>query len=678
MRFYYLAIVVLLLILSANAQDNLKQGFLCLQEKQFEEARFYFEHVLKQIPDHLDAGLGLAQAYIGMTRFDYAETTLLQMLEYHPTNPRIHLGLGQVYLAQQKFDESIVELEEARRQLQDSSKLDVLLAVAHLGKGVLTYQKKQKRQAISEFRESIRLDSTNVKSYQNLALALIDIKKEEEAWTVVENGLRQDPINRELLLVESQLLLKRKEFGHLVETLNALYVTNPDDADIGLKLAYFLRFQNRGEEAVEIYQELYRKFPTQKRIIDEWANYLVARKEYDNARALYTRLLEKYQDKAKIHDAIADIYLKENNYQEARKEFKKILTASPGDIPTLKKIAQTFETEDNPLAACAQYELALKCAHSKLDSADLYREIGRVYEDADSLKAISAYEQMIQVIPELDYPNIRLGLLHQQAGSNTMAMRYFQRAVELSSTDPIPYYRLAKHTLSLGDTVRAKELTVAAVRKGLQQRSKARSQILGQLKDTNGQMSISEFESIGAISQTVEFSLPTLHGALKLLLRLIPDWQRGQVLQDLWDEFRYDTVIPEYLGKVLEAEGFLDDALSVYKKLLKNNVRSKTAHAGLARIYEKKSQLYDAILEYKRTIDIDDQDSTAYEALIRLNDQTGNTEDLIKDWQLKGKVNPRNVTLLRYLSDLLEKQGNVEEAKKLMKRIDELISQENM
>jgi tetratricopeptide (TPR) repeat protein len=101
----------------------------------------------------------------------------------------------------------------------------------------------------------------------------------------------------------------------------------------------------------------------------------------------------------------------------------------------------------------------------------------------------------------------------------------------------------------------------------------------------------------------------------------------------------------------------LADAEFTYKNILKNNVRSKAAHSGLARIFEKQQKIDESVLEYKRVIDIDEGDSTAYKALVRLYEQTDNIGKLEEEWRFKASINTQNGVLQHYLQSIQNRDG---------------------
>ncbi|MBN1999140.1 tetratricopeptide repeat protein [candidate division KSB1 bacterium] len=654
------------------AQDDLTLGFLALQNRQYKDAQNHFEKVLQTNPGYLDAGLGLAQAFIGQNDFENAEKILQDFENTWPDNPRIKLGLGQVLLARGSYAKAVEKFEYARQRLKKNKTIDASLALAYYNLGVIAYQNGNRQNAAANFYKSIDLNPANIYAFRNLAVTLSDLGRSDEAEKIVQRGLALDENNRALLLIAAKLALADKKFGQVVDALTSVWESDPSDIEIGLKLAYFLRYQNKGDKAEEIYRTLSKYYPGDIRITNEWVSHLKSRKDYQGARELYTTFMQKNGPDAEVYHKLAEIHISQDSLAAARRDYQKALELFPCHIATLQKSAESWEKQGNWSQARNEYLRALQCCTGSSDSLDLLPALAVVYEKIDTAGAISAYRTILKLSPDVDSPHVRLGEIYLARHDTVSAEKAFQRAAFLFSPDPLPYMRLAEFHLDRKDSSRAREFCRSAIRRGLQQRNDARSKIIGELETADGQMTTDNFKSINSISQATEASLPVLRDALELALRLTPDWQREEVLREFWEDYQHDTVLPEYLGRILETEKSWDEAESVYRVLLQNNVRSAEAHRGLARIFEKQGDVNQALMEYKRVIEIDNHDSTSYRALFGLYESGGKLDELYEDWQLKYRVDNRNVTFLEYFAELLDKLNKNDQAVKVRERIDRI------
>jgi tetratricopeptide (TPR) repeat protein len=88
-------------------------GYLLWKQMQYQEAAQEFQAELDNTPDHAQAMLYLADAYIETNRLKDAEPFLEKLVKSYPAMPRAHLDLGIVYAAADRKEDALREFKAA-------------------------------------------------------------------------------------------------------------------------------------------------------------------------------------------------------------------------------------------------------------------------------------------------------------------------------------------------------------------------------------------------------------------------------------------------------------------------------------------------------------------------------------------------------------------------------------
>jgi len=314
------------------------------------------------------------------------------------------------------------------------------------------------------------------------------------------------------------------------------------------------------------------------------------------------------------------------------------------------KMAEIYEEEKDVSSAINVYK---KAEGLFPKSIILYKELGRLYELQNAYsEAEEVYEKMVDLDSQEPYPWVRLGILFEKRGDFDSATESFRQATELGSVDPFPYYRL-------GTIYRGKEEGLGyiklAVEKALKRIEEIKGSLFGRIQSYGGQMGISELVQLEKEGKKLDEPKEILQKSLEELQSL-----RGENLQELesdlktfLDEHPKSEELLEEVGALYEKQGRWNEAVAIWERFLKLDVKSVKAHLGLARAYEELGRQQEAILAYKRVIELDTACREAYTALIRLYKEKSKLDLLKEEWKQKARIRS-NPVLLEYLSQLEE------------------------
>ena len=135
--------------------------------------------------------------------------------------------------------------------------------------GVVYLQQGRLSDAEEEIRRAIASDSGVVRYHQNLAVALTEQKRFEEALGALESALDVDPTNREATFATAGLMLLLARPIEAEDILRGLIAKDPGDAAALANLASALGMQNKAVEAVELCQQALEHHPREANL---WIN----------------------------------------------------------------------------------------------------------------------------------------------------------------------------------------------------------------------------------------------------------------------------------------------------------------------------------------------------------------------------------------------------------------------
>ena len=668
---YFLIVSCIFLYCNAvlSQQQILTHAVAEYQLGNSEKATQLLQQTITAYPDFVDAKLVLGQIYLETNQFQKAKTVLLNAIEISKDNAEVNYALGVAYYNLQDFSNSIIEFKKVLKLNPTREQATELLSLSYLNQGVILYQDNMKQESVEKFRLAIRNDDQNIQAYKNLAVLLYELEKKEEVINVIQKALKIEPNEKVLLKILIQIYVDKNELEKALEPAEDYYKYYPQDIDGALQLAYLYRFNNQGDKAFDIYEKALQQTPNEQRIYDDYAELYKLRGQYDDAVNVYTKALNHLANRTLIYENIAEIYITAERYDDARTSYRNAFKTTENSSHIYKKIADTYISEKNKSKSI---EVLKEGLQNSPGNWELSRELGKALEDSSSSLAIKNYTVMSKLRSEDPYSYIRLGVIFHQIDSAKPALENCQKAISLGTEEPLPYHILAEIQHEEQDTISAQENEVIAITKSLNLISNLKSGYLKELQNSMGKFDYSKMDKMKTDSETMDFTQNLLMQGLENLSKLSkPEYLEKNITQ--WrKDYPKNPLLLEYLGKTYERADEIDQALIIYKKLIKLDPQVKEGHLGMARIMIEKERLHDAILAYKRALTIDSEDKSIYENLIYLSRTTDTLDNLIGNWSLLEKRDPENTVLLANYAKILRLKNKNNELKRIEEKLQEI------
>ncbi len=145
--------------------DALAETYLNLGD--FNKALEAYQHQLKVNPYDDLANNGLGQVYTLQHKYDEALKAFQAQIEINPLDKGAHIAIGQIYIVREDYKAAVPELERAVSITPQAPVAHYLLGNAYLNTG-------QTDKAISAFEDSLKLDTNNPSTWNDIAYALAD------------------------------------------------------------------------------------------------------------------------------------------------------------------------------------------------------------------------------------------------------------------------------------------------------------------------------------------------------------------------------------------------------------------------------------------------------------------------------------------------------------------------
>ena len=362
-----------------------------------EDKKFYFEDpaITQTAMQFSRQGL---EAY-KQQKFADAEKLFNQSLELDPSNPETLYYLSVALIQQGKFDQS----EKSLNRTAEIVKAFMSLPTQPGQEGTNPYQQidagvqqllknlpgiraetalknKDYDAAVAAFKEGLKVNPDNPEYYANIAIALTNAKKFDEAIPYIDKAIQLKPDEKEYTDLK-QKIAARQENSRL-EQAQAIM-------DEGNKLLE----NNDAAAAVKKFEEALTMVPEDKQS-PLWRQLAKAREKLDQSDAAveaYKKALElaPAESVGSYRNAYAQYYLDKKEYEKAIDVLANPKTAGSDSVEDILMSLANSSKDNNPALAEAALERIIK---GDPKNAEAYFEIGRMYYADGKEKDVRAKE----------------------------------------------------------------------------------------------------------------------------------------------------------------------------------------------------------------------------------------------------------------------------------------------
>jgi len=232
--------------------------------------------------------------------------------------------------------------------------------VAHHGLGTALYQQRRYKDAISHYKQTLKINPDHANAPGNMGLTLLQLAQYDEAARRFREALRHHGELHECHLGLGIVLQKKGRLDQAVQHFKESLRIKPDYARSRKQLADGLFSQNKFEQAILHYQQLLQMSPHDENMHNDIGVAFVRLGRLDDALPYFTKALQIKRDFADAHNNLAYVLVRQNKVNEAIKHFTEALQLKPDWIGPMNNLAWLLAT--NKQARFRNSEKAIRLA----------------------------------------------------------------------------------------------------------------------------------------------------------------------------------------------------------------------------------------------------------------------------------------------------------------------------
>ena len=268
-----------------------------------------------------------------------------------------------------------------------------------------------------DFEASLKFAPNRLSTLINLSIALIKLKKFENAEKLINEGLMHHPKNNELLM-------------GLVEIYEKLINHKPDYAEAYANLGNAFRELNMHEKALATYNTSIILNPNLAEVYLNCGNIMLDLKKYPEALENYDKAIEIKADFANAYSNRGIALRELNRLHDALISLNRAIKFKPDYTEAYFNRGIALNELKNLPEALASYDQAIEI---NPDYAQAYCNRGNVMQDLKRLDdALASFDKAIEISPDLAQAYSNRGNVLQDLNRLDDALASYSRAIEIS------------------------------------------------------------------------------------------------------------------------------------------------------------------------------------------------------------------------------------------------------
>ncbi len=325
------AVPVLEKAIKENPDDKrlrLSYARTLVEQNRLADAKVQFAELVKQYPDDDELRYSLALVCLEGKAWDEAAGLLQELVEHGSHVDSAHLNLGRIAEERNDINGALTQyslVTPGNDYLPAQLRMaDILVANGRAAEA-------SKRLATERTAEP----DYAVQLYLIEAEALTNSDKNDQAWQVLQKGLKAYPDDANLLYTRAMLAEKRGDLGQLEKDLRTIIAREPDNAMALNALGYTLSDRTtRYAEAKALIEKAHQINPDDPAVLDSlgWVNYRLG--NLPEAERLLRQAFAAFPDH-EVAAHLGEVLWAAGKQREARQVWIKALNDQP-DSPILR------------------------------------------------------------------------------------------------------------------------------------------------------------------------------------------------------------------------------------------------------------------------------------------------------------------------------------------------------
>jgi len=406
------------------------KGELLISKKQFTEALQLFEELSKQEPRSARVHYFKGIAHIGRNETGQAKTAMLRAIDLNPRYIKAKIVLADLYMREKAFDLARKEGEEVLKIRPDNYHAKMIVGNALMYQG-------HSRDAVSVFRDLIRLDPQNPAGYFRLGLVQRLTKQYDRALVNLEKARALNPRLMDVFTNIVFLYSARKDFAAALEQCDRQARIVKDSPAL-LAMVYNLKgevnlAQKKIKSAETCFQNALKQNPDFLRPYYALARIYLKNRQEDKAIAQYQALLTKNPDQVVPHMLLGTIFDMQKRFDLSEEHYRKALEINPEFAPAANNLSYLLTNQDRELDKALS--LAQMSREKLPDDPGVMDTLGWIlYKKGLYDSAINEFTDSLSKIPGNPTIHYHLGMAYYKKRNLEQARKQMEKALSLADS----------------------------------------------------------------------------------------------------------------------------------------------------------------------------------------------------------------------------------------------------
>lgn len=299
----------------------LKIGLLQSQNRLTEAEQEYLR-LVDENPANNEVKYGLVKFYSDSGQLDKGEEVLRGLVAASPDDTQARLQLARFLAGKNELDEAEQFLRAEIQANPDEHQFSYMLAQMYL--------QQDRQEAAEELLQKIDAAAGNtdagLQARNLLARVRLSQDRKQDAETIIDTVLADEPANAEALMMKSALELERGDTDSAISNLRTVLRNAPDSEQALTMMARAQIVAGSPELAKESYQKLVAQHPRNAAARRELARLMVRDRQWDDVRNLLVRGVQLHPDDVQMTRMLVDTLIRVEDWDTAQVEAERILS----------------------------------------------------------------------------------------------------------------------------------------------------------------------------------------------------------------------------------------------------------------------------------------------------------------------------------------------------------------
>jgi len=574
------------------------------------------------------------------------------------------LIIGNILALQEKYDEALKYLNDYLKKNSKDSQAKKIIASVYAKLSFLELQNKKFERALDLIRTALKYDQYEKNYYALLAQIHYEYKKPEEAAKDLHlfhlANLKDDDFLRSKIMTQ----FVANDFKSAISELEELYKKNPNDKSIIFNLAFAYRYNNKIQEASNLYKETIRRFPDEKTFYEEYFQFCdLLNLSDEKIEALLIMKRHFPEDSIRIKFEIAKTYDKKKDFESSRKIYLQIIDNKESASKAFINFADTYLEEKDTVQAI---DILIDAKLKLNNNLEIREKLLSLYSNQKKYQsAIDLSEEILSLNENNKFALLSLANAYYNLSNFEKAEIYFLKAAKIDKSDPFSRFYLSEiyfqkdKKLSYKYLLDAINLFIISV-----------EQIFSNIQNVLMKNNIIELANKKNEITNYEIDylkqIDLLKNCFQKLRAFLSDSEYEQFLRELSVKHSRAIFPYNYLGLYYFEKKDYKRSKENFIKVLSINSKVYEAQLYLAKIYEELNNYQQAELAFQRALAINKDQSEPYDGIIRIRKKNSKLNELSKEWLALYNANRRDSIFVEKLIEILHLIGDFKTAKEII------------